>query len=71
MEVVKVIMHSIGIPSAIVAILNINFNTWQGWVTFSLSSIYVLSLIVIGCIKSYQSIRRENFEHKMRKRKAV
>lgn len=61
--------HLIGVPASIFTLLTINFDTWQGWIVLILSGLYGIGNIVITFIKGIQSIRKENFEHKIRKSK--
>lgn len=66
----EIIAHLIGLPSMGWVLLNISFDTWKGWVMLIISGLYGLSFTVIYIIKGVQGIRRENFEHRLRKRQA-
>lgn len=63
------VLHIFGIPASIAAIVSIDFNTWQGWVVFILSTLYTTCIAIIYGIRGFQSIRRENQAHKIRKQK--
>lgn len=64
-----ILCHLIGVPVSIFTLLNIQFDTWQGWIMLIISGLYGIGNIVITFIKGIQAIRRENFEHKVRKGK--
>lgn len=67
---IMIAIHLIGIPASVLTFLNISFDTWQGWIMLILSSVYAIGNIIITFVKGIQAIRRENFEHKIRKSKA-
>lgn len=68
-KAVIIAMHLIGIPVSVFTFLNIQFDTWQGWIMLIISGLYGVGNIIISFIKGIQAIRRENFEHKLRRNK--